>query len=329
LFLSLTGCYVTKLAYNQNNLFNSRRLVSDVLKDDQVNSKTRKKLALLLEILEFAEQQGLNREDAYSFYIPSREKYVSYIVQASHADKLKPITWWFPIVGTVPYKGFFHQPDRDELSLKLKSEGYDVYNSGVGAFSSLGWFDDPIYPSMIHRRLSSVAHLFFHELTHRTFWWSGSTKFNENLAEYIAGVLTEKYLKIKKMEKELSLYLRKEIDKKKYKIWLKILRKKLKQNYANKDKRDKNLILLKKQKIFEEMTISDRPKFEVVDYIGKSKWNNARVLAASLYSPDVERFAKAFECDGSENVGQFLENLKKAMKVADSKFEGLDSLCKK
>jgi len=107
---------------------------------------------------------------------------------------LESITWWFPIVGRVPYLGYFSKADRDSKASELRTEGYDVYETGVGAYSSLGWFDDPIYSPMLRRSEADFAHLIFHELTHRTLWIRGSVEFNENLAEYAADFLLEKLL---------------------------------------------------------------------------------------------------------------------------------------
>ena len=101
------------------------------------------------------EEIGLNTDGAYLYYIHTEQPVVSYLVQAAHADKLKSVKWWFPIVGSVPYKGYFTRSDRDAEAEKLRQQGYDVYTTGVGAFSSLGWFDDPIFSSMLRRNTAS------------------------------------------------------------------------------------------------------------------------------------------------------------------------------
>src|SRR5690606_18969091 len=111
------------------------------------------------------------------------------------ADRLEFVTWWFPVVGSVPYIGYFDKADRDAKATELKQQGYDVSVGGAGAFSSLGWFEDPIFSSMLDRGPADTAHLFIHELTHRTLWIPGSTEFNENLAEYVSYRLTPQYLR--------------------------------------------------------------------------------------------------------------------------------------
>ena len=86
-------------------------------------------------ILSFAESHGLNASGAYKYYIATKEPVVSYIVQAAYADRLEFVTWWFPVVGDVPYLGFFKKPERDAKAAELTASGYDVHTSGAGAFS--------------------------------------------------------------------------------------------------------------------------------------------------------------------------------------------------
>ncbi|MEZ4744103.1 MAG: aminopeptidase [Bdellovibrionota bacterium] len=327
LVLNLSSCYVTKLAWHQNNLFNSRQKISAVIANRKTSKDTREQLLKLIDVLNYAGKEGLNREGAYTYYIDTDKRYVSYLVQAAYPNRLEAITWWFPIVGSVPYKGFFYEDERDDEAAQLQEKGLDIYKSGVGAYSSLGWFDDPVYPSMIKRKVSSLAHLFFHELTHRTLWVADSAKFNENLAEYIGDILTEKYLLETGREKELIVYKNFKYDNEVYKKWLSGLKNDLEELYKNQKGYNNNQILLQKAEIFKEWTKGKVPKFKSVDLIRGQEWNNARVLASSLYSPDLERFNKAYQCAGSKSAGEFLERLKLEIEHADDPFTGLDSIC--
>ena len=202
--LLLSGCYVTGQAWHQNNLLNSRRPI----------------LLLLQEILAFAGQAGLNVRGAYRYYIELPQPVVSYLVYGAKADRLEAVTWWFPIVGRVPYLGFFDKGDRDDKAGELEAQGYDVYRGAAAAFSSLGWFEDPVFSSMLRRRSSALAHLFFHELTHRTYWAAGSAEFNENLAEFVAHRLTREFLEQKGSSQQLQRYEQVRRDRRLFKKWL-------------------------------------------------------------------------------------------------------------
>lgn len=327
LIFSISGCYVTRLAFHHNNLFNSRRLISEVYSDKQTSEKIKKKIISLQKILSFAREEGLNVENAYRYYIEIDQDVVSYIVQAAHQDKLKNIYWWFPIVGSVPYLGFYDQTERDEKAAELRLKGYDVYEGDVGAFSSLGWFEDPIYSSMFRRSTASLANLVFHELVHRTYWVPGSTTFNENVATYLADALTVKFLQKNKWNKMLIFYNQKKNDKKLYKKWLSELKTTLEELYEKFPVGDKKLLIEEKNDIYRVFTQKKRPAFEVVDYIGDGPWNNATFLAASLYNPDLGSFKKAFLCSDARNAGEFLHLIQSKLEIFSDPFEALQDFC--
>jgi predicted aminopeptidase len=303
--------------------------VDEVITDDRTALDIRQKLSFSKKVLDFASKNGLNAKNSYHYYVHVEGSAISYVVYAAEVSKLTSVTWWFPIVGSVPYLGFFARKDRDEEADGLKQQGYDVAKGHVGAFSSLGWFEDPIYKTMLSRSRGSLAHLLFHELTHRTFWSSGSVTFNENLAEYVSGYLTKQFLATRGTPEEMATYLKKRRDRKKYKTWLHKLRPALEELYQKKLPLLVTLDL--KAKTFQSFLNEKFPTFESKSYknIKKIPWNNAKVLSASLYSPDIDRFKKAHLCMHSKSVGGFLKRLKIAEEDHEDSFSALDSLCKK
>jgi predicted aminopeptidase len=323
----LPGCYVTKLAMTQTSLLASRQSIVDVLQDPNTSPEVRQKLSSLQGVLAFAQAHGLNTEDAYRYYIELPGDSVSFVVYAAQADRLEAKTWWFPVVGRVPYLGFFEAGERDEKAEALRSEGFDTYSSGVSAFSSLGWFHDPIYSSMLKRSEASLAHLIFHELTHRTYWYPGSVEFNENLAEYVGEYLTIKFLESKGDRAKVEAYVDLNEDRKLFKEWIQQVRNELKTFYQTHKNIDQKGFLAAKQAIFERLTVTMKPKFRRFDLVGSGDWNNARVLAVSLYSPDTERFEKAHRCLGDPSMPHFFASLKRASEEISEQFQALDSLC--
>ncbi len=325
----LTGCYVTRMAVHHNDLFNSRRPVESVLEDPETPPKTRESLLLVHKIMKYAESQGLNTHGAYRYLIETKEPVVSYIVQAAEADRLEFYTWWFPVVGSVPYTGYFEKSERDEKANELRKSGYDVSVGAAGAFSSLGWFEDPIFSSMLKRGEPDLAHLFLHELTHRTLWVPGSTEFNENLAEYVATTLTVRYLTGHHDEKALKQYEAKRGDKILFCDWLKTLKTALTEFYAKAQPLPREEFKRKKAAIFERFQKAPlKPKFQVVDYVQGEEWNNASVLGSSLYAPDLGRFAKAHACYGHDKpVSAFLAELKLRGDAGADPFATLDGMC--
>lgn len=329
LALPLSGCYVTRMAVYHNDLFNSRRPVEDVLTDPETPAKTKEALLQVRRVLRYAEQQGLNTQGAYRYLIETKEPVVSYIVQAAEPDRLEFKTWWFPFVGSVPYIGYFEKSERDAVATDLKAQGFDINETGAGAFSSLGWFEDPIFSSMLRRGESDLAHLFFHELTHRTLWISGQPEFNENLAEYVATVVTARYLLAFGQESAIGQYESKRQDRILFSHWLKDLKDDLTRYYEQVKGKPRPTILAGKAEIFARyQKLPKKPAFKVVDYVKGEDWNNASVLGASLYSPDLERFAKAHACFGKDKkVDRFLAALKDQTGQTSDPFKALDGLC--
>jgi len=327
--LATPGCYATRAAIHHNDLFNTRRSIDEMIDDGTVDAKTRERLVLVKRIMRFAEAEGLNTKGAYRYFIQTKEPVVSYIVQAAHTDRLESRTWWFPFVGSVPYLGYFRKEDRDAKADELKAEGFDVDIGGAGAFSSLGWFDDPLFSSMLNRNETDLAHLLFHELTHRTYWAPATIRFNENLAEYVGTELTVRYLRAQGDEDAIRKYERKRRDKALFTEWLKSLRIELEKLYENKAGRTREALLAAKKELFGRYTRTPlKPAFQVSDYVGNEEWNTASVLAASLYAPDTEAFAKAHRCLEGQPVSAFIATLNETTDAVGDPFLALEAMCR-
>lgn len=332
LLAQVSGCYVLRQAWYQNNLYNSRRPVSEVIQDGTAPQWLKSQLVLVQHVLDFAAKEGMNSEESYRYYIETKSTAVSFLVQAAHADQLKFKTWWFPITGDVPYLGFFSKEERDVEAQKLKDAGFDISKGSAGAFSSLGYFEDPLYTSMLKTDRGGLVHLLLHELTHRTFWSKGSANFNENLAEYVSLVLTQKFFEERGEATETKLYLAERRDRAKFRMWVKELKAALKVLYASKKSMSQEALLTRKKEVFEEFTRKRMPQFETdsFEYVRRKEWNNAAVLAASLYLPDTERFAKAHKCFGQgKPIKEFLDALRSMEEKESNVFKALDRLCEK
>lgn len=326
------ACYSIKQAYWFNNAYNSRIPIQSVLeKPAGFQTKfPRAKLALSREVLRFAEEEGLNTGNSYQHYIPEESAEVSYYVQAAYADKLESLTWWFPLVGRVPYLGFFNVRERDDMARALRDQGYDVSVGTVGAFSSLGWFEDPIYASMTKRTDADFIQLLFHELVHRTFWSRGSVVFNENLAEFVSLKLTENFLLEKREGKGLTEFRAHQADQERLRLWLRDLKEELKTVYSKSDLSREERLQLKAETIAKFRT-QLFPNMETEAYAAsrKKNWNNASILGAALYSPDTERFSKALECLGPVDMGTFLSVIESAEAKVGSAERAFDSICER
>lgn len=186
LWPSLVGCYLAKQAEGQLYILLTQRPIEDVLEDPDVPASSKEKLRLIRDVKEFGEREiGLSPSNNYTRFFDTGGRPVSWIVSASRKDRFENYTWWFPIVGTVPYKGFFRRADAVAEARSLESDGYDVQLTPVAAYSTLGYFPDPVLSTMVDYSEEDLTALILHELTHGTVYLPGDTNFNERLASFV------------------------------------------------------------------------------------------------------------------------------------------------
>lgn len=193
---SLSGCYVIKQGAGQAQLLLSRTPVEKVVALPETTQEAKDKLALINEAKVYAEQTiGLRETKNYQEFVKLDRDAVSYVVSAAPPDKLEAYTWWFPIIGAVPYKGYFDRAEAVALQDELKGQGYDTILRGVPAFSTLGWLPDPVYSPFLKYDRPTLANIIIHELTHVTLYLSGQASFNEGFATFVGNVGAQDFLK--------------------------------------------------------------------------------------------------------------------------------------
>jgi predicted aminopeptidase len=188
--LLLSGCsslsYYTQLASGQLALLRAREPVAEIIADPQRDPRLREHLLKSQQARAFAsEHLHLPDNKSYRLYADIHRPYVVWNVFATGEFSLEPVTHCFPIAGCVAYRGYYDQgAARGEAALQ-KLEGKDVYVSGVEAYSTLGWFNDPIISSMMHWGDERLATLIFHELAHQRFYVKDDSEFNESYATFV------------------------------------------------------------------------------------------------------------------------------------------------
>jgi predicted aminopeptidase len=186
--LLFTGCdvsYYSHLARGQMQVLLKTRSVDSMLQDPSLPDSTRNQLVLVDSILAFAQTLGLDSQGQYTKFYDTGGGPISWNISASAKHKFEPYLWNFPFVGPLPYKGFFDrlraQIERDELI----ALGYDVHLRSVSAYSTLGYFSDPLLSTMLSYPPHVLADLLIHELTHVTVYAKNQTDFNESLASFV------------------------------------------------------------------------------------------------------------------------------------------------
>jgi predicted aminopeptidase len=139
----------------------------------------------VLRVRRFAEQDlDFRVNGSYSSLTELANPPIVYVVTAAPRTKLEPYTWWFPIVGRVMYKGYFDVDAAKQEARRLEAKGYDIYIRTAIAFSTLGWFADPLLPHLLKYDKETLTNIIIHELFHSTFYLSGQTVLNESLANF-------------------------------------------------------------------------------------------------------------------------------------------------
>jgi len=183
-----SGCgagYVVRAAYEEARLLWRRQPIDDLLAGE-VDPTTRAKLELTLTVRRFAaDDLGLDVGGSYTSVATVDASQVVHVVTAAPRDRLVPYTWWFPIVGRVPYRAYFARADADALAADLEREGYDTYVRPAVAFSTLGWFDDPLLSTLLRYDEERLAETIIHELLHSTIYLPGQAAFNESFATFV------------------------------------------------------------------------------------------------------------------------------------------------
>jgi predicted aminopeptidase len=184
--LSPTGCYLSRAGWEEAKILGRRRPITAIVQDSAVDAATRAKLRLVLEARDYARYTlGLDVEDSFTTYSPLSRDTLVLLVSAAHRDRLEPYTWWFPIVGRVPYKGFFDFGAARDLGARLAREGFDVYLRPASAFSTLGWFNDPLLSTTLRADSLDLVNTIIHEVTHNSYYGSGEAVFNESFANFV------------------------------------------------------------------------------------------------------------------------------------------------
>ena len=179
----------------QMRIIMNARPVEEFLASPSFPDSLKEKLVLIDRVRQFAiDSLGLRDTRNYKTLFDQQGEEVMWVVMASEPYKLKAKEWTFPVIGSVPYKGFFDRDKAVNLKEELESEGWDVNIRNPGGWSTLGWFTDPILSKMLERSEGDLANLIIHEMAHATIFVKDSIDFNENLATFIGDRGAEQFL---------------------------------------------------------------------------------------------------------------------------------------
>lgn len=309
LMVCFSGC--STIGYYQQSISGHLKLISkrerivDIVNDSARDEKLIQQLKLSERLRSFASQQlTLPENDSYRSYVQLDRPYVTWNVFAAPEYSIALQQWCFLIVGCVPYRGYFDESEANRYAEQLVKQGLDVYVAGVPAYSTLGWFDDPLLSSMLDRGEIVTASYIFHELAHQQYYLKGDGNFNEAFATAVEEIGVRAWLHAHERTEDIRRYEEWLLQKSVFSTFIKDNRDEFEMLYLQNFDTEK--MQVEKQILIAEMRrkfikLSDNNK-HIERY---SKWmsgplNNAQLGAISLYRELVPSFHRIFALCGND-----------------------------
>jgi predicted aminopeptidase len=181
-----TGRYIARAGWEEAKILWRRRDISEIVADTSIDQLTRRKLHIVLDARAYARNVlGLDVGKSFTTFSPLKRDTLVLVLSAAYRDRLAHYRWWFPVVGNVPYKGYFDFDQARQAERDFHGRGFDTYLRPASAFSTLGWFNDPLVSTTLRADTLSLANTVIHELTHNTYFAAGQAEFNESFANFV------------------------------------------------------------------------------------------------------------------------------------------------
>ena len=299
--LLLSGCsavsYYAQAVQGQLDVMAASRPVEAVLADDATTETVRVRLEKLAEMRRFAvEELHLTESDSYRDYADLDREAMVWSVVAAPWDSLEPRQWCYPVVGCASYRGYFTRAAAERYAQILSAEGWDVAVEPVPAYSTLGWFDDPLPSTVIRWPIADIAALLFHERAHETLYVAGDSAFNEAYATLVEREGVRRWLDRFGSERAVRARLQYEQRRVDFLHLINEARARLQALYAARLEHDE--LARRKQATIDQLKDAYlRQRAEWGDYSGYDRWfeqplNNAHFAGISTYNallPALER----------------------------------------
>jgi predicted aminopeptidase len=305
--------YYWQSAAGQWDLMSRAKSIHDVI-DETDDAGLKVRLKRIGEMRKFASAElGLPANGSYTRYADLGRPFVTWNVISTPELSLTPKQWCFPVAGCVSYRGFFREAEAKDEASRLKQDGEDVYIGGVPAYSTLGYFDDPILSSFVRWPEADVARLIFHELAHQLIYLPGDSVFNESYASMVEEVGLERWLEHEHSTELIGQFERTQHQRVVFKELVRDTRTKLAGIYASKvpaaQKRKE------KAEAFAAMKVAyDEAKTKDPGLGGYERWfaqqpNNASLSAIALYTDRVPAF-RAILHEENDDLARFYDRVR-------------------
>ena len=301
-----TACYLGRGALEEAKILSRRQPISELVADPGTPSDMKEKLRVVLAARQYAKDSlRLRTKDSFTTYSRLDHDTLVLLVSAAYRDTLKPYTWWFPIVGRVPYKGYFDFAAARREAKNLAADGLDVYVRPSDAFSTLGFLNDPLLNTTLKGDTLALANTVIHELTHNTFYASGQAPFNESFAMFVGARGAAAFFRSRGQEVAARrLDAEWEDDKLLARFWSRVI-KSLDSAYASHpESREARIAARDTVYIRARVALVGEiaPQFKTINprYAERVPLDNASLLARRVYASDLDVFDRVYEKEGRD-----------------------------
>lgn len=328
-----TVAYYQQAVTGQCEMLRGQRAIDALIEDNATDPALRRQLQLVQELRAFARDElGMTPGKNYTRYRDLQRPYAVWVVCAAPEFSTRLKSWWYPVVGHFSTRGFFREPAARAEAARLRAQGLDVFVGGAPAYSTLGWFNDPVLNTFIHYPEEQLAELLFHELAHHHLFLAGDTTFNESYATALAEIAVARWLEKRHGPTRRDKWLARCQRAHRFHALLFTTQKKLKKIYATTQPPDKKRAA--KTAAFAEMKTELQTLSRTDTAFAKlAQWaerpiNNATLGAIAVYNHRVPAFRNLFEQSGA-TFPAFYRELRQLMKLDTSAREAkLDALMK-
>ena len=305
--LTLGGCaspaYYLQAIDGQIELWRRARPLPQARNDPTLSDDLHRRLDKAAELRDFASRElGLPNNGTFRSYADLQRPYVVWNVFAAETLSAEAKQWCFPVAGCVAYRGYFSEAAAQSFAAELRREGYDVYVAGVPAYSTLGWFDDPILNTFITYPEAELGRLIFHELAHQVVYVRDDTEFNESFAVSVEEAGVARWLTAHGTAAQLAETERMQARKADFRELIRHHRQRLAEAYAALTAREEKLAA--KAHILADL----RTEYLALrngpwqGYAGYDRWfaqkpNNAQLASVAIYTQRVPAFEALLQRD--------------------------------
>lgn len=303
LFLTLVpiGRYLARAAWEEGKILARREPITTLIAAPTTDAVLRAKLQLVLDARRFAiDSLGLRAQQEFTTYSRLDRDTLVLVLSAAYRDSLAFRTWWFPVVGRVPYKGFFDFEAGKREAKSVDAAGFDAVLRPAAAFSTLGWFNDPLLPTTLSLDTLELANTIIHELVHTTYYAPGEAVFNESLANFVGSRGAERFFRARKQESAAREVVRRWDDERVLGMFWSAV-------YASLDSAfkahpgDRTARLVARDTVFTRARFRLRtelaPRLVTMDStsIARVRLNTAAVMARRIYLTDLDLFEQVLQ----------------------------------